>query len=304
MYSVVVPVFNEEETLPELNRRLVGVMSKLDDFEIIYVNDGSQDLSEQLVLDFCESIQAVKLVSLSRNFGHQAAISAGLACSRGDAVAILDGDLQDPPELLPELFAKLDEGFQVVYGVRRKRKENWLKRLMYRVYYRLLRRVADRDIPLDAGDFCAMDREIVDLINSFPEVNRFVRGIRAWVGYKQTGIHYEREPRYAGTPGYTVRKLIQLALDGIFSSSKMPLVLATRLGTLAVMVAIFLTGLTLWKKMVGEVEPLGWASIMITVTFLGGVQLLVVGILGEYIGRIFDQANGRPSYIISRKKNI
>src|SRR5215468_2876182 len=223
-YSIVIPLYNEQDVLPELYRRLRATVARLHGpSEITFVNDGSSDGTLGILRALQFEDKHIRVVSLSRNFGHQVAVSAGLCYAEGDAVAVLDGDLQDPPEMLPELFAKLDEGWDVAYGIRRQRRGAILKRLSYFLFYRLLHRLADIDIPLDAGDFCAMSRRIVDHLNRLPETDRFVRGLRAWVGFRQTGIPYERDRRRAGVPKYTIPKLIQLSLDGLLSFSYAPL---------------------------------------------------------------------------------
>src|SRR5262249_23793152 len=222
-YSIVVPLYNEQDVLPELYRRLPAAAARLHGpVGRIFVRDGSSDGTLGILRAFQFEDKHVRIVSLSRNFGHQVAVSAGLRYAEGDAVAVLDGDLQDPPELLPEFFAKLDEGWDVAFGVRRRRRGAIMKRLSYFLFYRLLHRLAAIDIPLDAGDFCAMSRRIVDHLNRLPETDRFRRGLRAWVGFRQTGVPYERDRRQAGVPKYTIPKLIQLSLDGLLSFSYAP----------------------------------------------------------------------------------
>jgi len=304
MYSVVIPVFNEEENLTELHTRLLKVITSYGNFEIIYIDDGCTDRSRLLIKQFCSDNDEVKLISFSRNFGHQSAVTAGLNYASGDVVAVMDADLQDPPEVLPELFSEWDNGHQVVYAVRRKRREPWYKKIAYFFYYRLLKTVAEVNIPLDSGDFCAMDRVVVDNLNQLPEKNRFIRGIRAWVGFRQTGVEYERHSRFSGSPKYNLRKLLRLGYDGIFSFSKQPLVLSMRLGIVTTIVSFLYIAVTLWRKLAYGIQPEGWTSLMIVVLFFGGVQLLMIGILGEYLGRIFDETKGRPVYIVSETINI
>jgi dolichol-phosphate mannosyltransferase len=303
-YSVVVPIYNEEATLPEFTRRLVSVLKDHGDYEVLFVNDGSTDRSEELIELFCHENSSIKLLSFSRNFGHQEAISAGLAFSSGAAVAVMDGDLQDPPEVLPEFFSKWKEGYEVVYAIRRRRKENMFKRLAYFCFYRILTAFADVNIPLDSGDFSVMDRQIVDKLNELPERNRFVRGIRAWLGYRQIGLEYERQERFSGKTKYTFTKLSNLAYNGLISFSRRPLIVATKLGILITSIAFLTIFIIIWRKLFLGIEPQGWTSIIVVVLFLGGTQLLILGILGEYIGRIFDEAKGRPNYILARSKNI
>jgi len=218
--SIVIPVFNEEENLPVLYSRLRDVMDRANiEFEIVFVDDGSRDQSRQKLTELEEADKRIVVIELARNFGHQVAITAGLDFARGKAVAVMDGDLQDPPEVLPQFIAKWREGHEVVYAIRERRKESWLMRSCYSAFYRLLRRVANIDIPLDAGDFCIMDRRVVDLLQSMPERSRFIRGIRSWVGFRQVGLPFERHARYAGTSKYTVSRLMLLALDGLISFS-------------------------------------------------------------------------------------
>lgn len=298
--SLVVPVYNERETIPTFYDRASQALASLDvPWEVIFVDDGSQDGSFEQLRALAESDPRVKVVSFSRNFGHQTAVTAGLHYARGQAVAVIDGDLQDPPEFVPRLFEKWREGYQVVYAVRRSRKENIMKRVAYRLFYRLLRSLAYVDMPLDAGDFAIMDRRVVDELNAMPERNRFVRGIRAWVGFRQTGVEYDREPRFAGESKYPLSKLFKLAYDGLISYSFAPLRLATHLGFLisgvAFLLILYLIGL---RVLYGEHLIAGWTSTVIVVLFLGGVQLLSLGILGEYVGRIFDEVKRRPLYIV------
>jgi len=304
MYSVVIPVFNEEENLAELHARLLKVIRGYGNYEIIYIDDGCTDRSRSLIEKFCSDNDEVKLISLSRNFGHQPAVTAGLNYALGDVVAVMDADLQDPPEVLPEFFSQWKNGHQVVYAVRQKRREPWYKKAAYFSYYRLLKILAEINIPLDSGDFCVMDRVVVDCLNELPEKNRFIRGIRAWVGFRQIGVTYERHARFSGLPKYNLRKLLRLGYDGIFSFSKQPLVLSMRLGIITTIISFLYIALTLWRKLVYGVQPEGWTSLMIAVLFLGGIQLLMLGVLGEYVGRIFDETKGRPVYIISETINI
>lgn len=302
--SVVVPIFNEEATIPELIRRLVAVLKQFESYEVLFVDDGSTDQSAILIEQFCSTNVSIKLLSFSRNFGHQAAISAGLAYSSGSVVAVMDGDLQDPPEVLPEFFSKWQEGYDVVFAVRRKRKENIFKKSIYFLFYRILTALADVRIPPDSGDFSVMDRVIVDKLNSMPERNRFIRGIRAWLGYRQVGLEYERHERFSGKPKFTFSSLKKLAYDGLISFSRRPLTLATNFG-IVITLTSFIFGLVLmWQRIFLRIDLQGWTSTMVVILFLGGIQLLMLGILGEYVGRIFDEAKGRPNYILARTKNI
>ncbi|HEY9892388.1 MAG TPA: glycosyltransferase family 2 protein [Candidatus Sericytochromatia bacterium] len=301
-YSLIIPVYNEEETLPEMYLRVRAVMDQLDgDVELILVNDGSRDRSLAFLRDLHEKDPRVCYLSFARNFGHQIAVTAGLNFVRGDAIVILDADLQDPPELIPALVEQWKQGYQVVYAQRTQRhKESWIKRLPAYIFYRLMRRLADVDIPLDAGDFCLMDRRVVDVLNSMPERNRYIRGLRSWVGLQQTSIHFERDPRFAGEVKYTFRKSLSLAANGLVTFSRVPLRLSTYVGLLAAVVAVVMAILVLYWRLFVPNSPLtGFATIMIAVFFLGAVQLVSIGILGEYVGRIYEEVKGRPLYVLS-----
>jgi dolichol-phosphate mannosyltransferase len=303
-YSLIVPIYNEEENLPELYRRVSAVMDRLEvegSAELVLINDGSRDNSLKLMRELHQRDPRVCYLSLARNFGHQIAVSAGLNFVRGQAIAILDADLQDPPELIPDLIAKWQQGYQVVYAQRTKRrKEGWFKRLSAYVFYRLLKRLADVDIPSDTGDFCLMDRQVVDLLNQMPERNRYIRGLRSWVGFRQTAVLFERDPRFAGEVKYTLRKSFSLALNSLISFSKVPLRLATYLGLLSAVFSIAMAVLVLYWRLYQPHSPLtGFAAIAIAVFFLGSVQLVCIGILGEYIGRIYEEVKGRPLYTLA-----
>lgn len=299
--SIVVPLYNEETVIPSLRRRLLawrGALGKR--VECILVNDGSKDGTEALLDAFAQEEDDVKAVHLSRNFGHQQAVSAGLSVAEGDYVAIIDGDLQDPPEEITRFLAKLEEGYDVVYAVRRSRKESWLKRCAYSIFYRLLSRLSSIEIPLDSGDFCLMRRVVALQINGMPERHRFVRGLRSYAGYRQTGMEYARDARESGVPKYTFWKLLELAADGIFTFSAKPLRLATMLGFCSVLAALgYSAYIVLWRLFSDEQLP-GFASIIVVVLYLGSVQLFCMGILGEYIGRIHDEVKRRPGFIIAR----
>jgi polyisoprenyl-phosphate glycosyltransferase len=297
-YSIVVPLYNEQDVLPELYRRLRATVPRLHGpTEIIFVNDGSSDGTLGILRALQFDDKHVRIVSLSRNFGHQVAVSAGLSYAEGDAIAVLDGDLQDPPELLPDLFAKLDEGWDVAYGVRRQRRGGIMKRISYFIFYRLLHRLADIDIPLDAGDFCAMSRRIVDHLNRLPETDRFVRGLRAWVGFRQTGVPYERDRRQAGVPKYTIPKLVQLSLDGLFSFSYAPLRWLAGAGFVLSAVSFIAILVVLYRYLFTPYVP-GYTSLAVLVLFFGGVQLLTGGLIGEYVGRTAQQVKGRPLFLV------
>lgn len=299
--SVVIPVFNEEETLPALHARLTKALENLGmEYEIVLVDDGSLDQSPAILRRMEAEDQRIVIVEFARNFGHQVAISAGLEQSRGRVVCIMDADLQDPPEVLHTFLAKWREGWEVVYAVRTERKEWWGKRLAYAGFYRLLQRVANIDIPLDAGDFCVMDRRVVDLLVRMPERNRFVRGIRSWVGFKQIGVPYERHARHAGAPKYTFRKLLYLALDGLISFSHTPLRIITLLGFTVSFLSFLVALFYLVKKFTMGTGVPGFTTLVVSIFFLAGIQLMTIGVIGEYIGRISDEVKRRPLYVARR----
>ena len=298
--SVVIPVYNEESNIDPLVGRLTRVLKGMGlAAEIIFVDDGSSDRSVDMLYAKIEQGLPIKVIRLGRNFGHQIAISAGIQHTSGETVAIMDGDLQDPPEVLPQLINKLHEGYDVVYGVRQKRKESVLKRAAYATFYRLLKQVSSIDIPLDAGDFCVMKRRVVGLLCEMPERNRFVRGIRSWVGLRQVGLEYERDARLSGTPKYTVSKLFMLALNGVFSFSLLPLRIASYAGLAVSAGAFALAALYLGRTIfVGRIQPPGFATNVILTLFVGGVQLMALGIAGEYLGRVYDEVRQRPLYTV------
>lgn len=301
-YSLIIPIYNEEETIPELYRRVSVVMDSLDDsVELILINDGSRDRSLNLMRELQERDARVCYISFARNFGHQAAVTAGLNFARGQVIVVLDADLQDPPELIPKMIESWQAGYHVVYAQRTKRKkESWFKRLTAYVFYRLLRQLADVDIPADTGDFCLMDRQVVDLLNSMPERNRYIRGLRAWIGFRQTAVKFERDPRFAGQVKYTFKKSLALAINSLVSFSKIPLRLSTYLGLFSALIALLMALLVLYWRLQQPDSPVtGLATILIAVFFLGSVQLISIGILGEYIGRIYEEVKGRPAYTIA-----
>lgn len=299
--SVVTPVYNEEATLPEFYRRLTIVLESTGgSHEIILVNDGSIDNSLNLMKEIHNSDPRVRIVNLSRNFGHQTAITAGLDHACGDVVAIMDSDLQDPPEALPAFFQKQREGYDVVYAIRKNRKEGVFKKAAYTIFYRLLQRIANINIPLDSGDFCVISRRALNTLKSIPERNRFLRGLRGWIGFNQIGMEYDRDKRFAGEAKYTFSKLLKLAFDGFVSFSYMPLRLASILGLIVsalsfigILIIFYLSFLTSMTLSVP-----GWASVVVVILFLGGVQLVTIGIIGEYIGRVYDEVKQRPLYVV------
>jgi dolichol-phosphate mannosyltransferase len=297
--SIVVPLFNEEDNVGELYRRLVAALDALWlSYELVLVNDGSGDQTPALLDELRRRDPRVVPLHLSRNFGHQSAISAGLVHARGQAVLIMDGDLQDPPEVLGRFIERWREGYEVVYAVRTQRKENFSKRAGYYLFYRLLRAVSDLDIPLDSGDFCLMDRKVVDVLNHLPERMRFVRGLRTFVGFRQIGVSYPRAAREGGKPKYTFCALIRLAFDGIISFSSTPLNLVTYLGLTSGGLAILGLFWLVVDAWIRAQAPSGWAAAIVVVLFMGAVQLLSLGIVGEYVRRIFLEVKGRPAYIV------
>ncbi len=298
-FSVVLPIYNEEANLPELYRRLSAVLDEMGEpYELVFVDDGSRDRTVELLRTLHARDARVRVIRLTRNFGHQRAISAGLDYARGQAVIVMDADLQDPPEVIPLFVEKWREDFQVVYAVREKRKESVLKRMAYHSFYHALRAISRIDIPLETGDFCLMDRRVVEAIIALPERNRFVRGLRSWVGYRQVGLAYERDARFAGEPKYTFRKLASLALDGLVSFSYMPLRLATLSGFAVSAFSLLAAVYYLIKRLTVGLQPPGFATLVILITFLGGVQLITIGVVGEYIGHVLDEAKGRPAYMV------
>ncbi len=301
LLSVIVPIYNEQDALPELERRLPEALAGLgfDALEFLLVSDGSVDRTEAIIRELVARDWRFRGIFLTRNFGHQAAISIGLAQAKGSVVAIIDGDLQDPPEAIAALVGALSQGADVAYGVRRKRKESLFKHLAYRLFYRLLRAVSEIDIPLDTGDFCCLRRRVVDAILALPERNRFVRGLRAWVGYTQVGVEYERAARYAGAPKYTLRKLLGLAYDGLFSFTNLPIRLIQLGGFVLSLAAIAVAvGYLVWYLVAPEQFPQGFASLIISIWFFGGVQLLCLGVVGEYVARTCEEGRGRPVALV------
>jgi glycosyltransferase involved in cell wall biosynthesis len=304
--SIVIPVYNEEATLPELQRRLGELLPQVGgDAEVILVNDGSRDETAAIVGQICRLDSRFRGIHFSRNFGHQAAVAAGLRYSQGRAVVVMDADLQDPPELVLQLLERWRAGFDVVYARHAARhREGPLKKVAAHVFYRVLRRLAKPEIPPDTGDFCLMDRRVVDLLNSMPERNRYIRGLRAWVGFRQTAVDFVRAGRFAGEAKYTFRKSLALALNGIVSLSKAPLRVATYFGLLVSLTSFVLAVIFVIEKLTVGFEIRGWASTVVIILFLGGVQLLTLGIIGEYISRIYDEVKQRPLFIVQNFDNI
>ncbi len=302
VFSVAVPVFNEVENLPTLYERVCQVMDGLGEpWELVLVDDGSTDGSTEKILALAEQDPRVRPVIFARNFGHQIAITAGLDFSRGKAVMIMDADLQDPPEVIPDLIAQWREGFEVVYAVRAEREgETWFKKTTAALFYRIIYRITDVEIPLDTGDFRLLDRQVVDVLCQMRERKRFPRGMAAWVGFRQIGVPYKRAARMAGETKYPFRKMLRLALDAVTGFSYVPLQLATYFGFVCAGVSALAIPLVIILRLVGNQAFFGQASTLIAVLFLGGVQLISLGILGEYIGRLYDEAKKRPLYIVRK----
>jgi len=300
--SIIVPIFNEEQVIPELYKRITAVMDEIgESWELVCINDGSSDRSAQMLVDLNKADPRVKLLELSRNFGHQLAITAGLDYAEGDAVVIIDADLQDPPEVIAEMLARWREGYEVVYAVRADRKgESFFKLWTANAFYRLLRSITDVDIPLDAGDFRLMDRQVVHTMRSLRENHRFMRGLSSWVGYKQVGVEYQRAERYAGETKYPIRKMLRLTMDAITSFSYVPLRMATWFGFSLALISLIGILITVGLRLSGNSAFYGQATTLVAVLFLGGIQLIFLGILGEYLGRIYDEVKGRPLYIVAR----
>jgi len=299
VYSIVVPVFNEADNLSELHRRLAVVMNSLGEaWEVIFVNDGSTDESSNYLNTLRKKDNHVRVVEFVRNFGHQIAATAGMDTAEGKAVVIIDADLQDPPEVIPELIARWKQGYEVVYAVRSEREgETWLKEFTAKLFYRLIYRITDVKIPLDTGDFRLLDQKVVAVLRNMRERHRFLRGMAAWVGFRQIGVPYQRHARFAGKTKYPLGKMIRLALNAVTSFSFFPLQMAAYLGFICAGIAAVAIPVVIVLRLTGSGAFFGQATTLISVLFLGGVQLICVGILGEYIGRIYDEVKGRPLYI-------
>lgn len=298
-YSFVLPVYNEEGNLPELYARMSALLDRLDgEAEVILVDDGSRDRSLALLLDIHHRDPRFKVVQFSRNFGHQIAITAGMDFARGNAVIVMDADLQDPPEVVLEMAARWREGYDIVYAEREERRgETWFKRKTAEWFYQLQRRLANVDIPANVGDFRLVDRRALDAFNSLRENNRYVRGMFSWIGFKQTSVRFARAERFAGRPQYTFWKSLRLAMDALISFSYVPLRLALSLGGLVSLFAILFCAWAIGCRLTGRLVP-GWTSTVALVSLLGGIQLLVLGVMGEYLGRIFEEVKNRPLYIV------
>lgn len=300
-YSVVAPCYNEEQSLPELYRRIKEVMDQTgESWELVLVNDGSADRTAELMRELNAADSRVHYIDFARNFGHQIAVTAGMDYAQGDAVVLIDADLQDPPELILEMVKKWNEGYQVVYAIRKERKgESWFKLFTAKAFYRLIYRITDVEIPLDTGDFRLMDRKVVEAMKQMKEKHRFIRGMTSWVGFKQSGVEYVRQERFAGETKYPIRKMLRFAMNAITGFSYLPLQLATYLGFITAglsavgVIAVFIARLS------GSQAFFGQATTLVMVLFLGGVQLISLGIIGEYLGRIYDEVKDRPMYVVN-----
>ena len=306
--SVVVPMYYEEEVAKECYSRLKNILGKIENYnyEIIFINDGSKDKTLPILKEIAEKDKNVKIISFSRNFGHQCAVTAGLQYVTGDAIVIIDADLQDPPELIPEMLKLWEDGNEVIYGKRKSREgESRFKLLTASMFYKTLNALSDVEIPKDTGDFRLVDRKVVDVINSLPEHNKFLRGLFSWVGFKQTPFEYERKERFAGKTKYPLKKMLKLAKDGIFSFSTKPLKIVGTMGIISIAISIIILIYAIlsyifdWNNLTA-----GWTSLMVTMTFLSGMILISLWMIGEYIGRIYDETKRRPQYIIEKTFNI
>ena len=297
--SVVAPLYNEEETLPEFCRRLYKTLSEIGKtWEVIFVNDGSRDRSSRIIESQPSGNGQIKIIEFSRNFGHQAAVTAGIDNAMGSAIIVIDSDLQDPPEIIPKMIRRWEEGIDVIYAVRKERKESWLKRTCYYLFYRLLKFLSDTDIPLDSGDFCLISRPVAEQLSRLKEYRPFVRGLRAWVGFNQEPLEYERDARFAGAEKYSLIKLLRLAFDGLLSFSYFPLRLMLLMGLIVLAAGFADATCICYLRLFNNQLITGTAGLTVLVLFLGGIILLSLGLIGEYIGRLYDEVKGRPNYII------
>jgi polyisoprenyl-phosphate glycosyltransferase len=304
--SVVVPVYNEELVVRESYKRLKAAMDAINEtYEIIFVNDGSRDKTALIINEICEADKNIKFIDFSRNFGHQIAITAGMDYSEGEAVVVIDADLQDPPEVIPRMLEKWREGYDVVYGKRAERKgDSFFKKATAAVFYRLLKKMTDVDIPVDTGDFRLIDRKVCDALKEVNERNRYVRGIISWLGFKQTGVEFVRDRRFAGETKYPLKKMLKFAFDAITSFSYKPLKMASYLGAALSVLSFIYLFVVLYEKFFTNRTVQGWTSILAVNLFFNGIVLIMLGVIGEYIGRIYDEAKGRPLYVIRQARNF
>ncbi|AWM13665.1 glycosyltransferase family 2 protein [Flavobacterium sp. NRK F10] len=303
--SIIVPVYNSEKFLDLLVEAVDIEKNKNNwDLELILIDDGSKDHSFKKIFELAKIFKYIKGIKLSRNFGHQIAVKTGLTYCSGDYIAIIDDDLQDPPNLLPSFFTYLDNGYDVAYGVRKKRKESFIKKLSYASFYKILKKISNTDIQLDSGDFCVMKKRVVENMLKLQEKNPFLRGIRAWIGFNQIGVEYERQARVAGESGYTLKKLFKIAKDGIFSFSNVPIRLITILGSLGLVFAFFFSCYILFQYFVNLIPVKGYTSLIIIISFFSSLILVCLGIIGEYIVRIYDEVRNRPFTVIDETINV
>ena len=300
IYSVVIPAYNEEEVIYETYKRLTQVMVGMDKpYELVFVNDGSRDRTAEIIAGFCAEDESVRLVNFSRNFGHMPAISAGMDYAQGEAIFIIDADLQDPPEIFPQMAEKWREGYHVVYGQRQKREgESWFKKASSKFFYRFLRKMTSVDLPLDTGEFRLIDRKVCDAVNRMPEKHRYIRGLVSWVGFRQTAVLYVRQERFAGKTKYPLRKMISFAMDAITAFSYKPLKLATSLGFFISFFSFVYLAVIFYQRFFTDVTITGWASTMGVILFTQGIVMMILGLMGEYIGRIYEEIKNRPIYIV------
>jgi dolichol-phosphate mannosyltransferase len=300
--SIIVPLYNEELVFEQLIKRLRSVVSSTDfSCEIILVNDGSSDNTATLIEAICEEDKRFTGIILSRNYGHQLAVSAGMAYVRGKKGAmIIDGDLQDPPELVTEFYKLLENGYDVIYAIRKNRKETFFKKLAYSAYYRLQKKISSFNIPIDSGDFSMLSRRVVDIMNDMPEQSRYLRGMRAWVGFKQIGFEYDRDERYAGETKYSWTKLFELAFNGIFNFSNFPVKIITRLGFFTVLFSLIYFGYNIYRRVYYNDVPQGFTATILAIILFSGVQLISLGLIGEYVLRIYNQVRNRPLFVVDK----
>lgn len=303
--SIIVPIYNSNSFMNSLltaidNERIASNW----DLELLLIDDGSKDGSYAKIEELAKTYNYIKGIKLSRNFGHQIAVKTGLAHCSGDYIAIIDDDLQDPPSLLPNFFSYLDNGYEVAYGVRKKRKESFIKRFSYNSFYRILKKLSNTEIPLDSGDFCVMKKIVVDNMLKLEEKSPFLRGIRAWVGFKQIGVEYERQARIEGESGYTLKKLLKIALDGIFSFSSIPIRIITVLGVIGLLLAFSYSTFTVYNYYTNNIDTKGFSTLVILFSFFSSLLLICLGIIGEYIVRIYDEVRNRPYSIIEKTINV
>ena len=303
VFSVVIPAFNEEEVIGEAYRRLTAVLQNMNEpYELVFVNDGSSDKTAQIIAYFCENDTCVRLINFSRNFGHMPAISAGMEYARGHAIFIIDADLQDPPEIFPQMAEKWRAGYHVVYGKREKRKgESLFKKASAKIFYRFIRRMTSVDMPVDTGEFRLIDRAVCDAVNRLPEKSRYIRGLVSWVGFRQTAVLYVREERFAGKTKYPLRKMMAFAMDAVTAFSYKPLKIATTLGFFVALASFIYLAVIFYQAVFTDTTITGWASIVGILLLTQGIVMMILGLMGEYIGRIYEELKGRPAYIVQEE---